>query len=733
MLRLAALRSALVLLTLLVPLGAPGRSASAQQPADAPPETLSLLSFGGSRHDTVVDVALDATGNIYLLGATGSPDFPTLNAAQPRFGGGPAGGGESPVDAFVVSLAPDGRTMRYSTFLGGSGQDRPAAIAVTPDGLAYVAGVTESTDLPLAGSGFLGAALRGRDDGFLAALGQDGALLASGYFGGAERDQIQALALTPDGGVALAGFTDSPDFPTVAALQATPGGKGDAFVAVAEPGLARLRFSTYLGGDDYDAGGAVLAGPDGVLYVGGSTESRNFPVHDALQPALPEDKRSASFLAGLAPDGASLQFSTYLGGVRTAETVSHLAIAANGDLLVGVNVYQTGYVVRLSAGASAVAYSTNRGPPDGVAFDAEGHSFVAITPYPHKSGFVLPPGAEVPCELGLPEIVELDAQGAVAAVMISPVSFGAFALASDGRMVIAGLDGSAERWPPRAAGNDDYDAQVAVVRAGHGRMAWLWPPPFANAGPPEFFRLWARTDGPGAGGRLASGTAWRWGPQPISGRLCESTEADGGAYRYVQYFDKGRMELNYPERAPYFPFVSGGRLAVELISGQLQLGPTDVEQRQPSDEAVVGDPAAGNPQAPTYRAFGAVAWPQNRQRAEPSRGTLVTQRLDAGGIVTNDPALGRYSVRLGPYNRQLGHNIAAVFTAWALRAETVPLGLPLSEPYWVRARVGGQERELLVQPFERGILSYTPDNPPGWRVELGNIGRHYVDWRYGQR
>jgi hypothetical protein len=59
------------------------------------------------------------------------------------------------------------------------------------------------------------------------------------------------------------------------------------------------------------------------------------------------------------------------------------------------------------------------------------------------------------------------------------------------------------------------------------------------------------------------------------------------------------------------------------------------------------------------------------------------------------------------------------------------VGLPLSEPYWVRARIGGVERDVLVQVFERRVLTYTPDNPPEWRVEMGNVGRHYLHWRYG--
>jgi thermitase len=58
-------------------------------------------------------------------------------------------------------------------------------------------------------------------------------------------------------------------------------------------------------------------------------------------------------------------------------------------------------------------------------------------------------------------------------------------------------------------------------------------------------------------------------------------------------------------------------------------------------------------------------------------------------------------------------------------------GLPITEAYWARVRVGGQERWVLIQAFERRVLTYTPDNPPGWQVEMGNIGLHYYSWRYG--
>ena len=40
--------------------------------------------------------------------------------------------------------------------------------------------------------------------------------------------------------------------------------------------------------------------------------------------------------------------------------------------------------------------------------------------------------------------------------------------------------------------------------------------------------------------------------------------------------------------------------------------------------------------------------------------------------------------------------------------------------------------DVLVQAFERRIVTYTPDNPPGWQVEMGNVGQHYHGWRYGR-
>jgi hypothetical protein len=61
------------------------------------------------------------------------------------------------------------------------------------------------------------------------------------------------------------------------------------------------------------------------------------------------------------------------------------------------------------------------------------------------------------------------------------------------------------------------------------------------------------------------------------------------------------------------------------------------------------------------------------------------------------------------------------------------MGYPISEPYWTKVKVGGVEKDVLVQAFQRRVLTYTPTNPEGWKVEMGNVGRHYYWWRYGKQ
>lgn len=258
-----------------------------------------------------------------------------------------------------------------------------------------------------------------------------------------------------------------------------------------------------------------------------------------------------------------------------------------------------------------------------------------------------------------------------------------------------------------------------------------------------FAWLWGRTDKPIVDGRVSR--TWMWGPA-ITGIIDEPyAEADDGQ-RNVQYFDKGRMEVNTREGIDPNDdwYVTSGLLATELISGRLQTGSNQFEERSSAEVNVAGD--AGDPDAPTYATF-------TNLRDEPAAqdGATLTQRVTRDGAVSDDPALAGHNVTAAQRVTvpNLDHQVASPFwdfmtssgliwtearyTQDALFSDPFFVtGYPITEAYWLRATVAGVEKDVLVQIFERRVLTFTPDNPPEWQVEQANVGRHYYQWRYGE-
>ncbi|MFQ5739780.1 MAG: SBBP repeat-containing protein [Acidobacteriota bacterium] len=239
--------------------------------------------LGGSDGENVVAVpgiSVDDVGNAYLAGDTASLDFPTAAALQPSSGGG--------VDAFAAKLDPSGLVLIYSTYFGGSGTDAANGVAFDSAGHAYLAGVTDSVDLPTANP--IQSALAGGQDAFAAKLDPSGtSLVYSTYLGGGGDDEAAAIAVGGDGSAYLAGLTDSLDWPTSSPLQAELAGATDAFLSQLDPAGSALVFSTYLGGTDLDRARHVAVDPTGNIYLAGQTNSLDFPTQKALQPALTGD------------------------------------------------------------------------------------------------------------------------------------------------------------------------------------------------------------------------------------------------------------------------------------------------------------------------------------------------------------------------------------------------------------------------------------------------------------
>ncbi|MDQ2809718.1 MAG: hypothetical protein M3Z04_22815 [Chloroflexota bacterium] len=273
-------------------------------------------------------------------------------------------------------------------------------------------------------------------------------------------------------------------------------------------------------------------------------------------------------------------------------------------------------------------------------------------------------------------------------------------------------------------------------------------PPAQGIAPSQaFLRLWARADWP-LTLKLVQ-RAWVWGPKPLA-TISEAYSDAPGGQRLVQYWDKARMEVTNPGGNPNDPgYITNGLLVVELVGGRMQTGNTQYEQRPASNEVVVGDNRAANPDAPSYAAMRGVASLAGDNTFPDRSGQPVTGYMDARGVTNRSDTLLGYGVRYSHYVPQTGHNIPDKF--WNYLQQQAPIyqdgqlvtaplynwvpvaGYPISDAYWLTARIGGKQYAVLTQLYQRRVLTYIPAFAPEWQIQMGNVGQHYYAWRYGTK
>jgi hypothetical protein len=317
--------------------------------------------LGGSADDAAYGLAVDAAGDVYIAGATESPNFPTKNAIYTNISGVMTPHiGLYPTDAFVAELAPSGSSLVYSTYLGGENADAAYGVAVDLLGNAYVTGFTYSTNFPVTNAIQNHLACRpntiyvnNNANAFVAKIGPGGfPLLFSTYFGGTNYDLGNSIAVDGSGSVYVAGFTDSTNFPTTNAFQTVLSstnliGGNNGFVAKFAPSGTNLIYSSFLGGTNKDQAFGIAVDAAGNAYVTGGATSPNFPntVTNlfSLGNGLTNDSiygylvTTNAFLTQIVWNGtnAAIGYSTVFGGTNLGIDVGYgVAVDPAGNVFV---------------------------------------------------------------------------------------------------------------------------------------------------------------------------------------------------------------------------------------------------------------------------------------------------------------------------------------------------------------------------------------------------------------
>ena len=377
--------------------------------ADLVIDPLAFSTFlGGNSSDQGNAITMDVLGNTYVVGYTWSSDFPTTGGAFDESYNGLA-------DVFISKVTSTGNMVLYSTFLGGSGEDRGYGIGLDGVGNIFVTGVTTSSDFPTTAGAF-DTGFNGAGDVFITKLNSSGStLLYSTFLGGSADDFSMGLKVDGSGAVYVTGFTASTAFPTTAgAFDTSHNGGWDAIITKLNSSGSALLYSTFLGGSNTDQAGGIAVDGNGNAAVSGYTASTAFPTTAGAFDTSYSGGAQDAFVTELNSSGSALLYSTFLGGSNT-DQASGIAVDGNGNAIISGYTYSTdfpttagafdtsqdggtqdAFITRLNASGSALLYSTFLGGSGNemgyqVGLDSSGNAYVSG--YTSSSDFPTTSGA----------------------------------------------------------------------------------------------------------------------------------------------------------------------------------------------------------------------------------------------------------------------------------------------------------------------------------------------------
>jgi hypothetical protein len=279
--------------------------------------------LGGTEQDHHPMIKIDTSGYIYISGPTRSSNFPiTANAYDNSYNGTDLNGYYG--DIFITKLDHDGEHILYSSFIGGERDESVFGIDVDPNGIVYLAGITQSTNFPLSHQIFRESYHGDRsssNDAFLLAMDCiEPALKISTILGGSGDEKLDAISLDASGNIFIAGKTSSIDFPTTpGAFNEYHNGDDDLFVLKLNKSGTELIYGTYVGGKNGEGRCDLAINACGYAFVAGGTSSDNFPVTpEVIDTTINGGDGQFAFqdvvFFILNPSGTDLLYSTFLGG-----------------------------------------------------------------------------------------------------------------------------------------------------------------------------------------------------------------------------------------------------------------------------------------------------------------------------------------------------------------------------------------------------------------------------------
>jgi chitodextrinase len=353
--------------------------------------------LGGGDTDSANELTVNrTTGEAYLVGLTLSTNFPTTPGAfQTAL--------NSTSDAFVTRFSADGRSLVYSTFLGGNASDVAHDIALDADGNAYVTGQTDSSFFPVTPGAFQTTCTGCnvfRYDAFVTKLNPQGsALVYSTFLGGSIDDFGYGIAVDNGGqayvtGQTESGSTSTKPFPTTpGVVQPTSAGTPDAFVAKLNHYGTELVYSTFLGGSVSDQGLSIAVDIAQDAYVTGSTQSGNFPTANPIQPNVGGSGSPDAFVTKLNQTATAFVYSTYLGGTSKDEGRS-IVVDSSGNAYVTGQTFSADFPTTPGAFQTVINRGVSAAPGDAfvtkIAATSNSTPTVSMTGPPEGSSYTVP-------------------------------------------------------------------------------------------------------------------------------------------------------------------------------------------------------------------------------------------------------------------------------------------------------------------------------------------------------